>query len=131
MTLALVEMHRLPPPKAPSFFVELFLFFFLVQQIAVLGHLCLLFVILIIVLFVVGDDVQMNRVDLRNFQLGFALRAAQNLAFFHFVFVDIDFGRTFRAANHGSSIKLLASIVAKLDGCRKAYYILRGMKSTV
>ena len=42
---------------------------------------------------------------LRDLELGFALGTAENLALFDFVFIDIDFGGTFRAANHGSILR--------------------------
>src|SRR5579872_3318985 len=54
-----------------------------------------------LVFFVVfGDDVQVHGMSLHHFQLGFTFRAVQNLAFFHFVFVEIDFDGAFRTANH-------------------------------
>ncbi len=42
---------------------------------------------------------------LRDLELGFALGTAQNLALFDFVFIDVDFGGTFRAADHGSILR--------------------------
>jgi hypothetical protein len=66
----------------------------------------LFFVILIVVIVVIvivvifGDDVQMYRVDLYHFQLGFTLGAIQYLALFHFVLVDINLDGAFRAAHH-------------------------------
>jgi hypothetical protein len=40
---------------------------------------------------------------LQNLQLGFTLRAAENFAFLDFVFVNVDFGGTFRTTDHGST----------------------------
>ncbi len=42
---------------------------------------------------------------LRDLEFGFALGTTQDLAFFDFVFVDIDFGGTFRATDHGSTLR--------------------------
>src|SRR5713101_5695452 len=65
---------------------------------------CLL---LLVVFFVrvIGDNVQVDGVRLRDLEFGFALGTTQNLAFFDFVFVDIDFGGTFRATDHGSTLR--------------------------
>jgi hypothetical protein len=38
--------------------------------------------------------------SLRNLQLGLALGAAEDLALFHFVLIDVDFSGTFGAADH-------------------------------
>jgi hypothetical protein len=90
--------------------VELFFVFFLIfvvfilGEIAVLGNvLLLLFLVVVIVIQIFGDDVEMDRMDLRHFQFGLALRATQNFTFFHLVFVDVDLGGTFRAADHDPS----------------------------
>jgi hypothetical protein len=42
---------------------------------------------------------------LRDLELGFAFGTAENLALFDFVFIDIDFGGTFGAADHGSILR--------------------------
>jgi hypothetical protein len=47
----------------------------------------------------------MDGMRLRNLELGLALGTTQDLAFFDFVFIDIDFGGTFRATNHGSILR--------------------------
>jgi len=47
----------------------------------------------------------MDGMDLRDLQLGLAFRATENLAFFDFIFVDVDFGGTFWAADHGSILR--------------------------
>src|SRR5882762_4533852 len=66
-----------------------------------------LFVFFLFVVFVIiqifGDDIQVDGMDLRHFQFGLALWTTQNLAFFDLVFVDVDFGGTFRAADHDPS----------------------------
>ena len=74
-----------------KFFKLVFKFFF---------ELLVLLVFIIIVIFVVGDHDEMNRVRLRDFQLRVALRAGDNLSFFHFIFVQIDFSVAFRAGGH-------------------------------
>src|SRR5580704_16816186 len=74
--------------------VLFFLVFFVVRGIAVLGLLVLFFVVVIIIV-VVGifrDDVEVNGMNLGNFELGFTFRATQDLAFLDLVFVDVDFG---------------------------------------
>jgi hypothetical protein len=100
------------PADAPFrrlFLVFFFLFFFvLVDQIAVfaLFFFVLIFVVIIvIVLILFGNDVQMHGMCLGNFHFGFALWAAQDFAFLHFVFIDVDFRGTFGAANHGNILR--------------------------
>src|ERR1035438_3061268 len=76
----------------------------IVEQVAVfLGgvRLFLFFLLLIII----GDAIEMHGMRLRNLEFRFALRARQDFAFFDFVFVDVDFGGTFRAADHGSILR--------------------------
>jgi hypothetical protein len=80
------------------FFVFLF-FFVVLEEIAVLAGV-FAFAIFILVVKVLGDEVQVYRMGLRDLQLGFTLRATEDLALFHFVFVDVDFGGTLRAADH-------------------------------
>jgi hypothetical protein len=102
--------------------------FFLFGEITVLANLVLFvvfFVFVIVIIHIFGDDVQMDGMDLRDFQFGLALWATQNLAFFDFIFVDVDLGGTFRAADHGSilrtDIKVGAARTASAH--RRAYYI--------
>src|SRR5262249_53051825 len=87
--------------------VFFFVLFFLVEVIAVFARLALLFFLFFFLVDVIGDEVQMHGVGLRDFQLGFALGTAQNLAFLDLVFIHIDFGGTLRATNHGSSLPTL------------------------
>jgi hypothetical protein len=88
----------------------LFIFFFVflviivVDQIAILSGLVFL-VFFVLFVQVIGYQVQVDGMRLRDFQFGFALGTTQDLAFFDFVFIDIDFGRTFRATNHGSTLR--------------------------
>jgi hypothetical protein len=87
------------------FVLFLIVVFFILGEVAVLANfLLLLFVVFIIIIIqIFGDDVQMDRMDLRHFQFGLALWATQNFTFFHLVFVDVDLGGTFRAADHDPS----------------------------
>jgi hypothetical protein len=91
--------------------LELFFILFLVILFLILGEVAIfrnffLFIFFVfVIIHVFGDYVQMDGMDLRNFQFGLALWAAENLAFFDFVFIDVDFGGTFRAADHGSILR--------------------------
>jgi hypothetical protein len=83
---------------------RLFLVFFLIVIILFLGEVAILGNLLLLVFFlfiILGNDVQVDGMDLRNLQFGLALRATENLAFFDFILVHIDFSGTFRAADHG------------------------------
>jgi hypothetical protein len=86
-----------------------FLFFIvLIDQIAVptlFGNLVIVVIFVVIVIPVFGNDVQMDGMRLRDFELGFALGATENLAFFDFVLIDVDFCGTFGAANHGNILR--------------------------
>src|SRR5262245_44542254 len=88
-------------------FVFFFVLFFLVVVVPIFACLALLFFLFFFLVEVIGDEVEMDGMDLRDFQLGFALGTAQNLAFLDFVFIHIDFGGTLRATNHGSSLPTL------------------------
>src|SRR5438552_1995407 len=93
----------------------------------------LFFVFLVlIVVAVFRDDVEVYWMDLRNFQFGFTLWAAQDLPLFHFVFVNIDLGRTLRTADHRSILrKMNARLASKSRAPPSAsYYIPRLMMST-
>ena len=92
-------------------FVGVFLVVIVFQEIAVLIEVFLVvvsgFLFFVFFLFnVVGNGIQRHRMRLRNFQLALALRAAQNLSLFHFVFVHINFCGTFRTTEHVSILRL-------------------------
>jgi hypothetical protein len=88
------------------FFILFLVVFFVVGEVAILGNfLLLVFFVFVIIIQIFRDDVQMDGMDLRNFQFGFALWATENLAFLDLIFVDIDFGGAFRAADHGSILR--------------------------
>jgi hypothetical protein len=77
-----------------------FLFFLVVlRKVTVFASLAFL-VLFIFLVEVVGNQIQVDGVRLRDFQLGLTLGTAKNLAFFHFVLVNINFGGTLRAADH-------------------------------
>jgi ABC-type multidrug transport system fused ATPase/permease subunit len=84
-------------------FFLIVIFFFFLWEVAVFGNF--LFLVLIVIIVFIGNDVQMDGMDLRDFQLGLALRATENLAFFDLILVDVDFGGTFWAADHGSILR--------------------------
>jgi hypothetical protein len=79
------------------FFLIVGIVFVSVRQIAVFAVLGLL---ILFVFVLVGNEVQVDGMRLRNLQLRFALGTTENLAFLDLVLVDIDFGGTFRAADH-------------------------------
>jgi hypothetical protein len=84
------------------FFFVVFLIF--VREIAVLRGFFFV-VIFFFIIEVVRDEVQMHGMRLGDLKLGFALGAAQDFAFFDFVFVHVDFGGTLRATDHGSILR--------------------------
>jgi hypothetical protein len=115
----------------------LVLFFFVVflivfEEVAVFRGF--FFLIIIFFIEVVGDEVQMHRMRLGYLELGFALGTTQDFAFFDFVFVHVDFGGTFRAADHGSILRSnvrRAGLPTDCAAAFMAYYIPRCPKSTL
>src|SRR6266478_28725 len=97
--------------KAAAIFIEvesLFVFFlivvfFIFGKVAVFGNFLFLVFVIFVIIQIFGDDIQVDGMDLRHFQFGLALWTTQNLAFFDLVFVDVDFGETFRASDHDPS----------------------------
>jgi hypothetical protein len=86
--------------------VFLIVLFFVLRKIAIFPSFALFVVFFVfVVIHIFGDDVQMHGMDLRDLQFRLALRATENLAFFDFVFVDVDFSGTFRAADHSSILR--------------------------
>jgi hypothetical protein len=85
------------------FFFVVFLIF--VREIAVLRGFFFVVLFFFIIIEVVRDEVQMHGMRLGDLKLGFALGAAQDFAFFDFVFVHVDFGGTLRATDHGSILR--------------------------
>jgi hypothetical protein len=109
------EKRMLEGKEKALLFVVLFFLVILFQKIPVFGDFFFFFLVLFFFIQFIGDEVEVNGVCLRHFELGLALGATQNLAFFDFVFVDVDFGGTFRAADQGSILRkgLLGSGVTR------------------
>src|SRR5216684_5347345 len=113
-------------------FFFVFLVIIIVDQIAVFTGL-VFFVIVVFFVRVIGDEVQVDGMRLGDLEFGFALGTTQDLAFLDFVFVDVDFGGTFRATNHGSTLRTLFAKWGYKNHARHraGYYIPRGRKSTL
>src|SRR6266567_1802444 len=90
------------------FFVVLVI---IVDEVAIFSSLAFIFLVVLFVR-IIGDEVQVDGMRLRDFEFGFALGTTQDLAFFDFVFIDIDFGGTFGAADHGSILRRVVREVA-------------------
>src|SRR5216683_616106 len=115
----------------------LFLVFFLVFLIIVVDEIAIFswlvfFVIVVLFVRVIGNEVQVDGMRLGDLEFGFALGTTQDLALFDFVFIDIDFGGTFRATDHGSTLRTVFAKWGYENRAhhRAAYYIPRGRKST-
>src|SRR6266446_1250140 len=69
---------------------------------------------LLVFLFIqiIGDEVPVHGVRLRHLEFGLTLRTTQDLAFFDFIFVHIDFGGTFWTTNHGVILRRVVRKVA-------------------
>jgi 8-oxo-dGTP diphosphatase len=113
-------------------FFLVFLVIIVVDEIAIFAGLVLFFVFVVLFVRVIGDEVQVDGMRLRNLEFGFALGTAQDLAFFDFVFIDIDFGGTFRATDHGSTLRRVFAKWGYENRARHraGYYIPRRRKST-
>jgi hypothetical protein len=89
--------------------VFFFHFLFLVVLVDEVGLFALFFLIIFFVVVIVvsffGDEIEMDGMGLRDFELGFALGAAEDFAFLDFVLIDVDFCGTFGAANHGNILR--------------------------
>jgi hypothetical protein len=117
----------------PLFLVFFFLFFVIivVNEIPVFGNLALFFLVFLFVL-VIGDEVQVDGMRLRDLEFRLTLRTTQDLAFFDFIFIHIDFGGTFWTTDHGAILRRVVHkwwYEAVPHHCA-AYYIPRYMKST-
>src|SRR5216684_2832557 len=84
------------------FFLVFLVIIIVVNEIAIFPGLVVFFLVVLFVR-IIGDQVQVDGMRLRD--LGFAFGTAQDLALFDFVFVDVDFGGTFRATDHGSTLR--------------------------
>jgi heme/copper-type cytochrome/quinol oxidase subunit 3 len=97
------DATRARPQKELLFVLFLIVVFFILGEITVFGSFFLLVFVVVVIIQVFGNDIQMDGMDLRHFQLRLTLRATQNLALFDLVFIDVDLGGTFRAADHDPS----------------------------
>jgi hypothetical protein len=118
----------------PLFLVFFFVLFFViivVNQITVFGSFALFFLVVLFVQ-IIGDKIYVHGVRLRNLEFGFTLGTTQDLAFFDFIFVHIDFGGTFWTTNHGVILRRVVRKVAvpAVPHRCAAYYIPWNMKST-
>src|ERR1700720_349801 len=97
-------------------FLFVFLVIIFVDEVAIFSGLSFVFLVVLFVR-IIGDEVQVDGMRLRDFEFGFALGTTQDLAFFDFVFVDIDFGGTFRATDHGSTLRIVVCEVGVRGSC--------------
>src|SRR5467141_886414 len=97
----------------PVFFI-VFLVIIVVDEVAIFSGLSFVFLVVLFVR-IIGDEVQVDGMRLRDFEFGLALGTTQDLAFF--VFVDIDFGGTFRATDHGSTLRIVVCEVGVRGSC--------------
>src|SRR6266404_3472887 len=100
---ATAKPATIPGAARLLFVFFLIVVFFILGKVAVFGNFLFLVFVVFVIIQIFGDDIQVDGMDLRHFQFGLALWTTQNLAFFDLVFVDVDFGGTFRAADHDPS----------------------------
>src|SRR6266699_3626699 len=89
----------------------------LVDKVAIFAGLFFFFFLVLLFVQIIGDEVQVDGMRLRNLD---------------FVFIDVDFGGTFGATNHGSILRTFVRKWGCKDRARHpaAYYIPRWTKST-
>jgi hypothetical protein len=78
--------------------------FFFVVVILIKFVPILRLLVLFILIIIVGDGVYLDRMDLNDFHLRLTLGTRQDFAFFHFIFVDINFSSAFRTPDHGENL---------------------------
>ena len=98
-------------PSLLVFFFVLFLVIIVVNEFTVFGNLALFFLVVLFIQ-IIGDEVHVHGVRLRHLEFGLTLRTTQDLAFFDFIFVHIDFGGTFWTTNHGVILRRVVRKVA-------------------
>jgi hypothetical protein len=88
--------------EAKELLLEVFLLIIqdFVPHITVVSFRFCFFLFVFVFVVVFGDDVQMHRMNLHDFELGFTFRAIQNLALFHFILIEINLDGAFRATHH-------------------------------
>ena len=87
------------------FFFLVVVFFIFLQQIAFLG--AFRFILVILIVLIIRNEIEVHGMRLGDFEFRFALGTAQNLPFFNFIFIDIDFRGTFRATDHGTILRIV------------------------
>src|SRR5208337_2581940 len=101
-----------PLPRSQLLVFLLIIFFvFVIREVSIFVRLVFVLfdVFLILLVFfvkIVGDGIQHYWVGLRYLEFALALRAAQDLSLFHFVFVHINFCATFWAAEHVAILRV-------------------------
>jgi hypothetical protein len=107
------------------FLFVLFLVVFVFGKIAVAADF-FFFLVVIFVVVIVGNQIKADWMYLQNFEFGFTLRATENFAFLDFVFVNVDFGGTFRTTDHGSTplwkVTRLAPLAARAPPSERIIY---------
>jgi hypothetical protein len=112
--------------------IVVFVIILVVEQVAIFRSRTLHFFLFLLI--VIGDAVQVNGMSLRHFELGLALGTSQDLPFFDFVFIDVDFGGTFRAADHGSILRWNLRMTGRYFAparCSVLYTALREVKLVI
>jgi hypothetical protein len=109
------------PPEGSEEYLLFFIFFFFFLLVLFFGRASILsafftaFFVFFLFIQVVGDEIEVEGMRLRNLELGLTLGTAENLALFDLVFIDIDFGGTFRATDHGSILRWDLHAVGAMD----------------
>src|SRR6266480_2194656 len=80
------------------FFVVLVI---IVDEVAIFSSLAFIFLVVLFVR-IIGDEIQVDGMRLRDFEFGF---------------VDIDFGGTFRATDHGTTLRIVVCKVGVRGSC--------------
>jgi hypothetical protein len=79
--------------------------FFRFVVVIILGQLIFIVVgFFLVLIIVIGDSVDFYGMDLDHFHLGFAFHTGEDLAFFYFVFIHVDFSGAFRTPDHGETL---------------------------
>jgi 8-oxo-dGTP diphosphatase len=86
-------------------FFVVFVILIIVDEITVFPRLAFFFFLVVLFVGIIGDEVQVHGMRLRDLELRFAFGTTQDFAFFDFVFIDVDFGGTFRATDHGAILR--------------------------
>src|SRR5438445_6568197 len=111
------------------FFFLRFVFLCFFAHVSICADLTFFFVLFLLVV-IIGDDIQVDRMHLHDLEFDFTLGTTENLALFHFVFVDVDLCSAFGTANHGCLLRgSTQHFVGSPALHRMAYYIPRA-KST-